>query len=533
MNNDRQDQLFSDRSSEISLNNSILGVINTENATSPYLKSLPSTTLFPVHASNTLNSLLSRSHWQVPVLPDSQLETVLLASIEMAKHGEDIHSQDCLQFYSNGLINSFQKIFRDDAVTRWDSHILHFIYANSLLAIELCSIKAKSDCLAILELESILFDPNARFHTRSMISTSVTQEIRFGVHRNVVCRFEDIIRLLPHVSILNEHENTCQQSIDEKMNSMNKEEEPHDPLVARSNTTAPKEYSVHCTNNRDVPILVDFINLFGRFNGFDRLKERFNELDDSWNQQQQQQQQQGELVQQHDHQQQQQPQTRFLSISLIHAYLYPFALCSNYLHDSVIEEYFKPIMTIVMNYLTHITDDQIKCETKKEFRNKDDLVTSLKFILCTLTKRTVTSSSIENDIETIELLSLNLIYRLFQLSSFNGKMNTLNELIRLLVDINSLRIGQWIRDVQLLKLLLRENLHQLQYVEKVEEIIRFMIRKSMLTLDDLDMIWESQTGKHETIIKNIFHMLTRLTLEFSMNQLNYLFDCFKVCFFIY
>ncbi|VDP65308.1 unnamed protein product [Schistosoma mattheei] len=70
-------------------------------------------------------------------------------------------------------------------------------------------------------------------------------------------------------------------------------------------------------------------------------------------------------------------------------------------------------------------------------------------------------------------------------------------------------------------------MHQLQYVEKVEEIIRFMIRKLLLTSDDLDIIWESQIGKHETIIKNIFNMLTRLALEFSMNQLNYLFNCFQ------
>ncbi|VDP36931.1 unnamed protein product [Schistosoma curassoni] len=168
VNNSKQDQLCSDTPSESSLNNPISDVINTENTCSAYLKS-PSPTLFPVHAFNTLNSLLSRPHWQVPVLPDSQLETVLLASINMAKHGfviifvcEDIHSQDCLRFYSDGLISSFQKIFHNDAVTRWDSHILHFIYANSLLGIELCSIKAKSDCPAILELESILFDPNSQ-----------------------------------------------------------------------------------------------------------------------------------------------------------------------------------------------------------------------------------------------------------------------------------------------------------------------------------------------------------------------------------
>ncbi|TNN12696.1 putative ubiquitin carboxyl-terminal hydrolase FAF-X [Schistosoma japonicum] len=526
MNNSRQDQFFNDSPIESSLN-SIFGAITTENTSSTYLKlSPPPTTLFPVHAFNTLNSLLSRSHWQVPVLPDSQLETILLASINMAKHGEDIYSQDCLRFYSDGLINSFQKIFQDDAVTRWDSHILHFIYANALLAVELCSIKAKSDCLGILELESILFDPNSRFHTRSMISTGVTHEIRYGVHRNVVCRFDDIIKLLPHISISNEEKIECHHQQQEVEQS---EKEEKTNLVQASDvlrlcdTASIREYSIPYDDYKDAPILVDFINLFGRSNGFERLKSRFIELDNTCtcNQKEQQNQQDG---MQHQQSQETRDKADFISLNLIHTYLHPFALCSNYLSDSVIEDYFKPIISIVVNYLSHLTDDQIKLEAKKETR-KDDFITGLYFSLCTLLKRIPLTK--EDDVEKIELLCLNMIYRFFQSSSFNGKMNTLNELIRLLPNLNSLRVGQWITDIKLLKLLLRENLHQLQYVEKVEEIIRFMIRKLLLTSNDLDIIWESQIGKHETIIKNIFNMLTRLSLEFSMNQLNYLFNCFK------
>ncbi|KAK4475402.1 hypothetical protein MN116_002461 [Schistosoma mekongi] len=526
INNSRQDQFFNDSPIESSLN-SIFGAITTENTSSTYLKSSPpSTTSFPVHAFNTLNSLLSRSHWQVPVLPDSQLETILLASINMAKHGEDIYSQDCLRFYSDGLISSFQKIFHDDAVTRWDSHILHFIYANALLAIELCSIKAKSDCLGILELESILFNPNSRFHTRSMISTGVTHEIRYGVHRNVVFRFEDIIKLLPHISISNVKKIDChhQQQEEEQLEEGEKTSLVQESDVLRQcDTVLTKEYSIPYDDYKDAPILVDFINLFGRFNGFERLKSRFIELDSTYscNQKEQQKQQDG---MQHQQSQETSDKADFLSLNLIHAYLHPFALCSNYLSDSVIEDYFKPIITIVIDYLSHLTDDQIKLEAKKETR-KDDLITGLYFSLCTLLKRIPLTN--EDDAEKIELLCLNMIYRFFQSSSFNGKMNTLNELIRLLPNVNSLRVGQWIADIKLLKLLLRENLHQLQYVEKVEEIIRFMIRKLLLTSNDLDIIWESQIGKHETIIKNIFNMLTRLSLEFSMNQLNYLFNCFK------
>jgi len=39
---------------------------------------------------------------------------------------------------------------------------------------------------------------------------------------------------------------------------------------------------------------------------------------------------------------------------------------------------------------------------------------------------------------------------------------------------------------------LRDNLHQPQYVEKLEKIVRFMIKEKSLTLEDLDKIWDAQ-----------------------------------------
>jgi ubiquitin carboxyl-terminal hydrolase 9/24 len=44
-------------------------------------------------------------------------------------------------------------------------------------------------------------------------------------------------------------------------------------------------------------------------------------------------------------------------------------------------------------------------------------------------------------------------------------------------------------------------MHQPQYVEKLEKILRFLIKEKSLTLKDLDKIWESQMGKHELLKK--------------------------------
>lgn len=52
-----------------------------------------------------------------------------------------------------------------------------------------------------------------------------------------------------------------------------------------------------------------------------------------------------------------------------------------------------------------------------------------------------------------------------------------------------------------------------------------------LSLEDLDEIWEAQAGKHEAIVKNVEDMLAHLVHCFSPEQLDRLFDCFKVTIF--
>ncbi|VDP88995.1 unnamed protein product [Echinostoma caproni] len=89
------------------------------------------------------------------------------------------------------------------------------------------------------------------------------------------------------------------------------------------------------------------------------------------------------------------------------------------------------------------------------------------------------------------------------------------------------KVANWMNEKKVLSLMLRENLHQPQYVEKVERVIRFMIKHNYLTKSDLDRIWDAQDGKHEAIVKNVFDMLAKLALEFTPEQLDHLFVCFQ------
>ena len=60
-------------------------------------------------------------------------------------------------------------------------------------------------------------------------------------------------------------------------------------------------------------------------------------------------------------------------------------------------------------------------------------------------------------------------------------------------------VQEWIQENQVLDTVLRDSLHQPQYVEKLEKIIRFMIKEKALTPQDLDKIWEAQVNYWKVI----------------------------------
>ena len=53
-------------------------------------------------------------------------------------------------------------------------------------------------------------------------------------------------------------------------------------------------------------------------------------------------------------------------------------------------------------------------------------------------------------------------------------------------------LQEWIQENDVLSIVLKDNLHQPQYVEKLEKILRFMIKEKALSLQNLDKLWEAQ-----------------------------------------
>jgi len=426
--------------------------------------------------------------------------------------------------------------------------------------------------------------------------------------------------------------------------------------------------------------LIDLINRFGRLNGFKKLLERFEKGSP-------------------------------LSVSLIATLLKPFGLCYEFLTVNTVKNYFIPITQIVPVVLENLTDDELKKESKNEAKN--DLLSRIVKSLKTLASRIPNQ---EETIRNLEIFRLRMILRLLQISSFNGKMNALNEVNKVITNVsfeshrheaptagmfapstvsetpidgmfapktlrgeridgmfvprtvsgmstegmfgpknlrggridtmfaptpnrsaaltasvksaivscitgtnvssnagdeinlgitvdvgqkpcvnsgsgnsssNSIssnnsnvsgnnmssglsgntsestnesantqnssvstlvnesastsssglgeevdwltakRMANWIRENRVLQIVLRDSLHQPQYVEKLEKIIRFVIKEKALTLEDLDDLWAAQCGKHEAIVKNVHDLLAKLAWDFSPEQLDHLFECFR------
>ncbi|XP_076872060.1 LOW QUALITY PROTEIN: ubiquitin carboxyl-terminal hydrolase 9X-like [Brachyhypopomus gauderio] len=253
--------------------------------------------------------------------------------------------------------------------------------------------------------------------------------------------------------------------------------------------------------------LVDLINKFGTLNGFQILHDRFMG-------------------------------GQALNVQIIAALIKPFGQCYEFLTLHTVKKFFLPVIEMVPQFLENLTDEELKKEAKNEAKND-----ALSMIIKSLKNLASRVPGQEETVKNLEIFRLKMILRLLQISSFNGKMNALNEVNKVIASVSyythrhgnpeeeewltAERMAEWIQRNHILSIVLRDSLHQPQYVEKLEKILRFVIKEKALTLQDLDNIWAAQAGKHEAIVKNVHDLLAKLAWDFSPEQLDHLFDCFK------
>ena len=260
--------------------------------------------------------------------------------------------------------------------------------------------------------------------------------------------------------------------------------------------------------------LVDMINTFGAHQGFQKVHDRILRGEN-------------------------------LTVPLIFALVRPFGMCYELLSSKTAKQFFIPVIEAIPNFLENLTDDELKKESKNESKNDtiSAIVKSLKNLASLVPGQ-------EEQIKSLEIFRLKMLLRQLQISSFSGKMSALNEVNKVISGViyspgrhsvtsqqshgaddedwlTAERMAAWIRENRVIKIVLRDNLHQPQYVEKLEKMIRFVIKEKSLSLSDLDDIWAAQAGKHEAIVKNVHDLLAKLAWDFSPEQLDHLFECFQ------
>lgn len=120
---------------------------------------------FPVAKLASLTTKISNTRWIVPVLPEQELECLLNAAIELTAAGCDHDCDPCMRFYREALTMSFLKILTDEAVNTWKPNIQNCILLSCGKLMQLCALHMKRDNPCLLDLISVVLDPENKFHT--------------------------------------------------------------------------------------------------------------------------------------------------------------------------------------------------------------------------------------------------------------------------------------------------------------------------------------------------------------------------------
>lgn len=119
---------------------------------------------FPVAKLASLTTKISNTRWIVPVLPEQELECLLNAAIELTAAGCDHDCDPCMRFYREALTMSFMKILTDEAVNTWKPNIQNCILLSCGKLLQLCALHMKRDNPFLLDLLSVVLDPENKFH---------------------------------------------------------------------------------------------------------------------------------------------------------------------------------------------------------------------------------------------------------------------------------------------------------------------------------------------------------------------------------
>uniref|UniRef100_A0A0N5A8R0 Ubiquitinyl hydrolase 1 n=1 Tax=Syphacia muris TaxID=451379 RepID=A0A0N5A8R0_9BILA len=221
-------------------------------------------------------------------------------------------------------------------------------------------------------------------------------------------------------------------------------------------------------------------------------------------------------------------------------WLSPFTSCVSFLKPEFINDIFRHVLDVSLNRLRQLDVETFKCETVKGDLH-DSPYMELP-ILLQMFFALIPSSVAEAKELTFFCLKyvLRYIILVLQVAPFAGRIAALEELHSILLnascDLMMSRkameptleeLAVWLREQSFLEILFRDNLHQLSFCERIERILRVLLTNNAITVQELEIIWNVQKGKHDAIQRNLYDLLAKLINSFTNELQEHLFSLMK------
>ncbi|XP_076051171.1 ubiquitin carboxyl-terminal hydrolase 24-like isoform X2 [Oratosquilla oratoria] len=200
------------------------------------------------------------------------------------------------------------------------------------------------------------------------------------------------------------------------------------------------------------------------------------------------------------------------------ALLYPLGICGSFLVAEKVRPILQPVLQVALDYVASIHDNDLKSQ---RIGCCYELLESVR-LLCVQ----VWPSQVERTRE----LRMDMIIRMLKTPHFSARMNALKELGRLVEERTEGQRGgssqeadivqEWIMSSNILALALEGNLDQVQYTDRMKELVEFLGPK--LEEEQLTRMWRLAEKASPHVVDNVHRIMAAAASRFNPHQFAHL-----------
>ncbi|XP_071548346.1 ubiquitin carboxyl-terminal hydrolase 24-like isoform X1 [Panulirus ornatus] len=201
--------------------------------------------------------------------------------------------------------------------------------------------------------------------------------------------------------------------------------------------------------------------------------------------------------------------------------LLPLGQCARYLVKDLVCPILLPAVTQALQHVASLEEKQLKGQ---KIGACYELLEAVRLLCVSLWPDKVQHTSD---------LRLEMIIRMLKTPHFSARMNALKELARLIEDSERCRgnvidadvIQEWMTSKRVLSLALEGNIDQVQYTDRMKELVEFMGPK--LREEELSRIWLMAEKASPHVVDNIHRIMAAAATRFNPHQFDHLLSLIR------